>query len=47
MIHKLFKPINKGVARDMLKLDQKKKYILFAGNYSKSVKGYSLDRKSY
>ncbi len=39
---KLFKPINKGVARDMLKLDQKKKYILFAGNYSKSVKGYSL-----
>jgi len=39
---KLFKPINKSVARDMLSLDLRKKYVLFAGNYSKSVKGYSL-----
>ena len=42
---KLFKHINKSAARNMLSLDLKKKYVLFAGNYSKSVKGYPLARK--
>jgi len=42
---KLFKPIDKSVARDMLSLDLQKKYVLFAGNYSKFVKGYPLAMK--
>ncbi len=38
----LFKPSSKSKARFQLGLDQNVKYMLFAGNYSKSVKGFPL-----
>ena len=39
---KLFRPLDRKRAKEVLCLNIRKKYILFAGNYSQPVKGYSL-----
>ena len=39
---KKFRPLNKIESKNKLGLSKKKKYVLFAGNYSQNVKGYLL-----
>ena len=39
---KKFRPLKKIESKDKLGLNKKKKYVLFAGNYSQNVKGYPL-----
>lgn len=43
---KMFLPLDKEIAKKNLGLDPKKKYVLFAGNYSQKVKNYSLAEKA-